>query len=195
MGRTVNPCSVDATPPAEQRRPRAALLWLLRPHLLGGGGHTEGHYAARSVYGAILVLALLLTLQQHPPGPFHAALLVAGTILAVLGAEAYADLLGMEIDAGRPSTRAQRRAKLHELGVVTGAAEGPVLVLVLAGFGLLDEELAFQLAVWITIGLLFLAGFLARRLAGRSMWSSVRSGAVVGGLGVALAIFKLFVHA
>jgi hypothetical protein len=166
----------------------------LKPRFLGAGQHSEGHYAARSVYGAILVLALLLALQQHPPGPFHAALLVAGTILTVLAAETYADLLGVETDLGRPPTREQRQEKLRELAVVTGAAEGPVLVLVLAGLGLMDEQLAFQIAVGITILLLFLAGFLARWLAGRSLWASLQSSGIVGGLGIALAIFKHFAH-
>lgn len=179
---------------ADERRRHVALLWLLRPRLHPGGPHSEGHYAARCVYGAILVLALLLALQQHPPGPFHAALLVAGTILAVLAAETYADLLGVEVDMGRPPTRDQRREKLRELAVVTGAAEGPVLVLVLAGLGLMDKQLAFQVAVWITIGLLFLAGFLARWLSGRSFWASLQSSCAVGGLGIALAIFKQLAH-
>jgi hypothetical protein len=168
---------------------------MLKPHVVDAGEHSQGHYAARSVYGAILVLALLLALQQHPPGPFYAAVLVAGSILAVLAAEAYADLLGVEIDRGGPPTRQQRREKLRELAVMTAAAEGPVLFLVLAGLGLISEVLAFRLAVAITIALLFLAGFLARWLAGRSLWASLQSSLVAGGLGVALAIFKHFVHA
>jgi hypothetical protein len=170
------------------------LLWLVKPHIAGAGEHSMGHYAARSVYGAILVLALLLALQQHPPGPFHAAILVAGTILAVLAAEAYADLLGAEVDVGRPPSRAERREKIRELAVVTGAAEGPVLMLVLAGLGLIDTELAFRLAVGITIGLLFLVGFLARWLAGRSLAASLQSSFLIGGLGVALAVLKHFAH-
>jgi hypothetical protein len=177
------------------RRGHAAISWMLEPRVVAVGKHSQGHYAARSVYGAILVLALLLALQQHPTGPFHAALLVAGTILAVLAAEAYADLLGLEIDRGGPPTREQRRDKIRELAVVTGAAEGPVLVLVLAGFGVIGEARAFRLAVGITIALLFLAGFLARWLAGRSLWASLQSSLVAGGLGVGLAVFKHFVHA
>jgi hypothetical protein len=176
-------------------RGHAAFSWIIRPRVVRAGDHSLGHYAARSVYGAILVLAMLLALQHHPTGPFHAALLIAGTVLAVLAAEAYADLLGLEIDSGGLSTREQRREKLRDLAVVTGAAEGPVLVLVLAGLGLIGEDRAFRLAVGITVALLFVAGFLARWLAGRSLWTSVQSSLVAGGLGVALAIFKHFVHA
>jgi hypothetical protein len=168
---------------------------LLRAHLLGARRHSDAHYAARSVYGAIVVLALLLALEQHPPGPVQAALLVAGTVLAVLVAETYAELLGLEVSLGRPVSRAERRDKLRDLGVMTVAAEGPVLVFLLAGLGLIDEARAFRLAVWITIGMLFLEGFLARRMAGRSLSASLRSACAVGGIGVALAVFKHFAHA
>ena len=178
----------------EAHRRHTRLQWLLRPHLHGAGDHSPGHYAARTVYGAILVLALLLALQDHPPSPIHAAVLVAGTVVAGLAAEAYADLLGREVDLGRGMTPAERSEKLRELAVVTGAAEGPVLVLVLAGLGLIDEKLAYRLAVGITIGLLFLAGFLARRLAGRSLLASLQSSLAVGGLGIALAVFKHLAH-
>ncbi|MGH8939008.1 MAG: hypothetical protein ACRDV2_06625, partial [Actinomycetes bacterium] len=175
-------------------RPSPVRPWLLRPHLLGGRRHSDGHYAARSVYGAIVVLAMLLALEEHPPGPLQAALVVAGTVLAVLVAEAYAELLGLEVGLGRPASRAERRAKLRDLGVMTIAAEGPVLVFVLAGLGLIDEDRAFRLAVWITIGMLFLEGFLARRMAGRSLPESLRSACAVGGIGIALAVFKHFAH-
>jgi hypothetical protein len=174
--------------------PKRRRIRLLRPHVLGAGQHSEGHYAARSVYGAILVLALLLALQKHPPGPYNAAVLVAATLVAVLAAEAYADLLGLEIDLGRPVTRGERRAKLRELGVVTVAAEGPVAVFLLAGLGVIEDDLAFRLAVWMTIGTLFLAGFLARWLAGRSLLASLASACVTGGIGIALAVLKHFAH-
>ena len=177
--------------PSVTRRRRARLL---RPHVIDAGSHSEGHYVARSVYGTILVLALLLALQEHPPEPLRAAILVAGTLLAVLGAETYADLLGMEIDLGRPVTGEERRRKMRELGVVTAAAEGPVAVFLLAALGVIDDDVAFRLAVWLTIGVLFLAGFFARWLAGRSVLSSLFSAGVIGGIGVALAVLKHYAH-
>jgi hypothetical protein len=122
---------------------RRRRIRLLRPHVFSAGQHSEGHYAARSVYGSILVLALLLALQKHPPSPYNAALLVAGTLFAVLAAETYADLLGLEIDQGRPPTPEERRDKFRELGVMTVAAEGPVVVFVLAGLDVIDDDSRF----------------------------------------------------
>ena len=173
----------------QKRLPR-----ILRPHLFPASGHGDGHLAARGVYGAIVVLALLLAMQDHPPGPWAAAGLVAVSVLAVLAAELYAELLGLEIDLGRAATRAEQKAKLHQLGPITLSAEGPVLVLVLSGLGLIDEKRAFDLAVVVTIALITIDGFLARRLAGRSVAESLRSAVFLGSIGVALAVVKGISH-
>ena len=167
---------------------------LLRPHLFPAHGHGDGHLAARGVYGAIVVLALLLAMKEHPPGPWAAAGLVAVSVLAVLAAELYAELLGLEIELGRATTRAEQRAKLHELGPITLSAEAPVLVLVLAGLGIIDEDRAFDLAVVVTIALITVDGFLARRLAGRTTAESLRSAVFLGSIGVALAVVKQISH-
>jgi hypothetical protein len=154
----------------------------------------NGRYAARSVYGSVVVLAVLMTLQDHPPPPVEAALVVAGTVLSVLAAEAYSDQLGREIELQRRLTGAERRALLRDLGVITIAAEGPVLVLLLAALGVVSEDHAFDIAIWLTIVLMGVDGFLARRLAGFPTRACVVGGLVVGGVGVALAVFKSFVH-
>ena len=167
---------------------------LLRPHLVPTTGHGDGHLAARGVYGAIVVLALLLAMKEHPPGPWAAAGLVTVSVLAVLAAELYAELLGLEIDLGRAATRAEQRAKLHELGPITLSAEAPVAVLVLAGLGLIDEKRAFDVAVIVTIALITVDGFLARRLAGRTVTESLRSAVFLGSIGVALAVVKQISH-
>jgi len=167
---------------------------LLRPHLFSTSGRSDGHLAARGVYGAIVVLALLLAMQDHPPGPWESAALVAVSVVAVLAAELYAELLGLELDLRRAATRAERRAKLHELGPITLSAEAPVLVLVLAGLGLIEEDRAFDLAIIVTIALITVDGFLARRLAGRTVAESLRSAALLGSIGVALAVVKQVSH-
>jgi hypothetical protein len=176
----------DAAPGGPRRLGRR---WV--PHWLHRG---NGRYAARSVYGSVVVLAVLLTLQVHPPAAFRAALIVAGTVLSVLAAESYSDRLGREIQLQRRLTSEERRALRHELGVILVAAEAPVLVLVLAGFGLLEEGVAFDVAIGLTIVLMAVDGFLANRLAGFSTRSAVLGGLEVGSVGVALAVFKAFVH-
>ena len=169
--------------------PRLGRRWV--PHWLHRG---NGRYAARSVYGSVVVLAVLMTLQIHPPPAFRAALIVAGTVLSVLAAESYSDRLGREIELQRRLTSKERRALRRELGIILVAAEAPVLVLVLAGFGLLAEDVAFDVAIGLTIVLMAVDGFLANRLAGFSTRSAILGGLEVGSVGVALAVFKAIVH-
>jgi hypothetical protein len=167
---------LGATPTAERRR------------------QVKGHYAARSIYGSIVVLALLLALDSHPPSPLRAAGLVAGTVLAVLAAEAYAENLGAELDLGRRLTREERVQRFHELGAMTVSAEAPVAILLLAAVGVLDEETAFRLARWSTLALLLAGGYLARRVAGGTRLSAAWSGLLVFGLGVLVSVFKSLLH-
>ena len=169
--------------------PRLGRRWV--PHWLHRG---NGRYAARSVYGSVVVLAVLMTLQVHPPPAFGAALIVAGTVLSVLAAESYSDRLGREIQLQRRLTRDERRAMRKELAVILVAAEAPVLVLVLSGFGLFPEDVAFDVAIGLTIVLMAVDGFLANRVAGFSTRSSFLGGLEVGSVGVGLAIFKAIVH-
>jgi archaellum biogenesis protein FlaJ (TadC family) len=141
-----------------------------------------------------VVLAILLAMQDHPPGPWVSAITVAGTVLVVLAAEVYAELLGEEIDLGRVTTKTERRARLRRLAPITLSAEAPVVVLVLAGLGLFEEDTAFNIAIWVTVCLITVEGYLARRLAGRTVLASMRSAATLGALGVLLAVLKQLSH-
>lgn len=154
----------------------------------------EGHYAARSIYGSIVVLALLLALDSHPPPPLQAAGLVAGTVLVVLAAEAFAENLGAELDLGRRTTWEERIKRFHDLAAMTVAAEAPVAILLLAWVGVLEEETAFRLARWSTLTLLLVGGYLARRVAGGSLLSAAGSGLLVFGLGVLVSVLKSLLH-
>lgn len=165
---------------------------VLRAH--AEGTHHDGHRASRNLYGAIIVLAVLVTAEGHAAGPFATAIVLAVTVAIVLGMDAYADVIALEITLRRPLTGAERLARLRDLLVVTSAAEAPLLFFVLAGIGLLSEEFAFTLAKGTTLALLFAYGFLARRLAGRSTGAAIRAGLVVAGIGLVLAFGKGYVH-
>lgn len=174
---------------------------LLHPFQVAGvlrghaeGRHHDGHRAARNLYGAIIVLAVLVTAEGHAAGPLATAIVLAVTVAIVLGMDAYADVIALEITLRRSLTRAERVTRLRELLVVTFAAEAPLLFFVLAGVGLVSEEFAFTLAKGTTLALLFGYGYLARRLAGRSIGAAVRAGVVVAGVGLALAFGKGYVH-
>jgi hypothetical protein len=159
---------LEPAPGRLRRRARAVLA----------ARHSPGHYTARSIYGAIIVLALLLTIQDHPPGPWKSAVLVAVTVLSVLAAEAYSDVLGMEVD----------------LGVMVVVGVGPVLLFVLSAIGVMTEQQAFRVSVSLLVVYLFVAGFVTRRFSGHSVAASLRSALVIGGAGLLIAVVKQFAH-
>lgn len=159
-----------------------------------GHHHLDARQMARHLYGAIIVLAVLITAESHAPGPLETAVVLAVTVLVVLGMESYADVISREITLRRPLTGAERTGAIRELLVMTGSAEWPLMFFVLAAAGLISEDLAFTLAKTTTLALLFGYGLLARRLAGRSWAEAVRTGLTVTGVGLVLALGKGYVH-
>ena len=161
-----------------------------------GRGSTErdGHSIARHLYGAIIVLAVLITADDHSQHPFKVAAVLATTVAVLLGMETYADVIAEEISLRRPLTRQERRSAARELMACTGAAEAPLLFLVLAGFGVISEPTAFTLAKGATLAVLFCYGYVARKVAGLSNGEAAMAAAVVAGVGVLLAIGKGYIH-
>jgi hypothetical protein len=153
-----------------------------------------GRSVTRSLYGAIIVLAVLVTADHHAPGPAAAAVGLALTVAVVLGMEAYADVIGQEVELRRSLTRQERAEVLRSLLVVTGSAEAPLVFLVAAAFGLIPTDLAFTLAEALTLALMFAYGYHARRLEGLTVGAAVRTGLTVTGVGLLLSLGKGYIH-
>src|SRR5262249_16648936 len=87
---------------------------------------------ARAVYGLIIVLAVLETMELHPPGAgWEGPELLLGTVLTVVLAEVYADLIaGTFVHHKRPS-RTELGLTGREAAPLLIGAPLPVLVLVL----------------------------------------------------------------
>ncbi|WP_371524870.1 hypothetical protein OG302_00995 [Streptomyces sp. NBC_01283] len=155
---------------------------------------TAGLLAARGVYGCIVVLSLLLALEDHPPPAFAAALLLAATLTGIAAAEAFASLIGQEVERGRPPTRGEWRRTVAERSLALSAAVAPVLFFVLAGFGFFAERLAFTLSRWVTLILLFVFCCAARAVSGRTPTNALLTGVAAAALGILLANFKSLTH-
>jgi hypothetical protein len=158
------------------------------------GGHQDARVIARRLYGAIIVLAVLITGDDHSPRPLEAAVVLSITVAVLLGMEGYADVIAQEMRLHRPLSRAERLRSVKELVAVTAAAEAPLLFLVLAGVGLLSIETAFAFAEAVTLTLLYHYGYVGRRLAGAPPHRAAAGGLAVAAIGAALAIGKGYVH-
>jgi hypothetical protein len=179
-----------STEPAPHRPSRLHPTLRLLPGLRGEAGAVR---VARSVYGAIIALSLLIVLQHGDQGTSGSAAVLLATLGAIALAEVYADGLSHHVTAHQPMTAGQVREALASAGAVVGAGVPAAITLVLAPewFG---DGAAFTLAAWLTVAMLGLFGFGARRLAGAPLGPSLRSGLVAAGIGAAIALLKALLH-
>jgi hypothetical protein len=156
--------------------------------------HLGSRDVARVIYGAIIGLALVVALEDHPPPPGEVAATVGAAALAVGLAEAYSEIVGEEARTRRPVLRDRVRVLVMDGAAVTFGAGFPALFFVLAAAGAMDTDLAFTLSKWTGVGLISAYGFLAARLSGSRLGGALLHAGAVGGIGVALIALKALVH-
>ena len=175
---------------------KSARRWLSKSLLLGQRKvdvRREGAVAGH-LYGAIIVLAVLIPANDESHHPYKVAAVVAVTVGVLLIMEAFAEVIGREIALHRTLSRAEHLHVARRFVSVTSAAEAPLVFLVLAGLGVVSLRAGFRLAEAATLALLFHYALLAGRLAGRSTrWSAGRALVAVA-LGLALAVLKSYAH-
>ena len=156
--------------------------------------HLGSRDVARVIYGSVIALALVVALEDHPPGPGEAVAAVLGTAVAVACAELYSEVVGREAVTRRPTHRARLRRMTAEAGAVFFGASFPSLFFILAALGLIHMATAFHLAKWTGLGLICGYGFLAARLAGSRPLKALLQALLVGLIGIALIILKSVTH-
>jgi hypothetical protein len=156
--------------------------------------HLRSGQVARVVYGAIIGLALVVSLESHPPKAGQVVAALLGTAVAVALAEVYSDTLG-ERTRQRGEIAGSRFATIVEdgLAVAFGIAF-PAVFFVLAAAGALEVETAFTVAKWTGLGLVGFYGYCAGRLAGAGHGRALLQALAVGLVGGALIALKALVH-
>lgn len=120
-------------------------------------GSTKG--ISGTVYGTIMVMA---TVAAGSAGAdtdaWHLAVLVAVTVIVLWIAHLYSHALADSLHLGRPLERSElQRLASRELAIPL-AAVVPVVVLVLAAFGIVREQTAVWLALGVGVGTLAVQG-------------------------------------
>jgi hypothetical protein len=156
--------------------------------------HRMAERAARAVYGTIIALAVIATLEggSAPAGEIIAA--VIGGVVAAQLAELYAGYLADVIRTHRHPDRARIREAAVDSLAGTLAALLPVAPFVLAAAGAIERETAFDIAFWAGLGVLGAYAVLANRLAGLRGMQNLVACLVVLGIGLALIALKTLVH-
>jgi len=165
-----------------------------RPHVQRLEEHLASRDVVRVIYGAVVGLALVVALQDHPPTSGEAIAAVLGTAVAVGLAELYSELVGAEMQTRQPTHANRIREYAGDSVAVALGAGFPAVFFLLAAAGAMEMTTAFKLAKWTGVGLLCGYGLLAARLAGAAWPKALGQALVVGAIGAGLIAFKSLTH-
>ena len=156
--------------------------------------HLRSGQVSRVVYGSIIGLALVLTLELHPPSDLRVVGSLLATAVAVALAEVYSELVGGRAREAMGGTHAEWQEVVEDaVGVALGIAF-PSLFFVAAAAGLLDQDTAFTVAKWSGLGLIAGYGYLAGRLSGSGVRAALLEATAVGVIAAVLIGLKALVH-
>lgn len=149
--------------------------------------------AAHTIYGSIIVLAVLVAEEGTAvsPGEAIASALAAALVTAL--AEIYANYVGATMRARRHLTSRERLLIGRTVAVGFAIAIVPVAFLIPAATGTIDPETALEVAIWTGVGIVGVHAAIASRLAGSSVARSALLGLGFAALGTLLVALKALV--
>jgi hypothetical protein len=156
--------------------------------------HLGSPQVSRVIYGAIIGLALIVALEDHPPRSGVVIATLLGTAVAVGLAELYSDYVGTETRLRRHVRGGDVRDMALDGAAVAFGIAFPAAFFVLAAAQAIEGDTAFTMAKWSGLALIGGYGFCAARLAGESLPASVLRALAVALIGAFLIALKALVH-
>jgi VIT1/CCC1 family predicted Fe2+/Mn2+ transporter len=150
----------------------------------------DGHRVAKTIYGTIIILVVIVTLQDHPPSPQGTIATVVLTGLGVALAEFYSEFIGISIKKQHLLDKTERRHILKDVSAVMTGAWLPLPFVILAWAGVINLNLAIELAKWTMVGVLLFYGYVASRLSGNSHPKSFMYAIMASLIGIFVVLFK-----
>lgn len=146
------------------------------------------------IYGAIMVLSILLAAGAHPEAPYKMAAILFGSVFAITLAKTFADLMSHALDSGERITLAAWGASWHHSYPTLAVANLPTLFFIAAGMGWMTTETALFLAQGLCVALLATLGARVGWVIDAGVLPAVLGALLSGGFGLALAILKVLIH-
>lgn len=148
------------------------------------------------IYGAIIVLSILMALSDDTPAsPFEPALVLFGSVLAVTLAKAFSELLSHAIETGeRILTRKAFATAWQHSHPTLLVANVPTALFVTAGLGWLSPETATTASQVFCVIILVVLGARVGWVIRHSWWLPVGGALFAGAIGFALALLKYAIH-
>jgi len=146
------------------------------------------------IYGAVMVLSILMAIGAHPDAPLKTAVVLFGSVLAIVMAKAFAEFLAHALKTRERLTgAAYRRAWAHSRASLV-AANLPALGFAAAHFGWMTGDFASIFAQVYCIGLLLFLGARVGWVIDRTPLAALLGAGFAGGVGLLLALVKYLIH-
>lgn len=147
------------------------------------------------IYGAILVLSLLMAAGENTDMKVKTALVLFGSVLAVTLARGFAELVAHAIETGeRMLTRRALCSAWNGSHPTLAVVVLPTALFLAAGLGLCSAGLATVLSQAYCIAILVLFGARVGWVICHGPWLSIAGAFFAGGIGSALAAMKYVLH-
>ena len=156
--------------------------------------HLRSGQVSRVVYGSIIGLALVLTLEAHPSTPMVAVGTLVASGLAVALAELYSEVVGARVRAGAGGHAEPMGTAVTDAIAVAFGVAFPAVFFLAVPVGLLDFETAFTVAKWTGLGLIAGYGYVAARLSGAAVAGSLLQAGGVAVIAAVLIAVKALLH-
>ncbi|PWJ20762.1 hypothetical protein [Jannaschia seohaensis] len=146
------------------------------------------------IYGAIMVLSILLAQGRHPAPPLETAVVLFGSVLAITLAKAFAEFLSQALDKRVRMTRGSWRAAWQHSTSTLAVANVPTALFLAAWQGWIGAEIALVWSQLLCVILLAGLGARAGWVLDSRVMPAILGAVFAGGIGVLLAIVKHVIH-
>lgn len=149
---------------------------------------------AGAIYGTILSMAVISTASKDPNiGPVMIAAWAASTAVVFWLAHVYSQIVAAGFARPREAGTLARRALREEWPLVQGSLI-PAAAMLLAPLGLVSEDKATYVAVWVGVAVLFLAGLAIGTREDLSWSRRITIGVINALIGSLIVALKIFIH-
>jgi hypothetical protein len=147
------------------------------------------------IYGAILVLSMLMALEPTQATPFRPAIVLFGSVLAVTLAKAFSELLAHALHTReRILTRRAWAVAWQNSYATLAVANLPTFVILAVGLGWIDFVSAVAISQAFCVAILVVLGARVGWAVSPGSWLPFWGAVFVGGIGSALAALKYAIH-
>lgn len=151
-------------------------------------------YSARKVYGLIITLALIISLQKYQTNSLNIIITIVGSLLVIALAEIYVHYVTLSSKKRKKLSYFDIKCLIKKEFNVMFASEIPVILFFLEFIGIISLDLAFFLAQVFGILALFVFGYILGKNLEKDFLGKLFFGLISSLFGIFIISLKIFFH-